>query len=123
MTASGRRGRLGTGKLSAITMDRVARVCQKALVFPRAWLTAMIAAGLLGGCGANMQAVYEGDVRFEHCMALEMRQEMRDRLRRECWVEWLAYYTYGQTRDRVSHAELRIQQLSSDETPVEPPGG
>jgi hypothetical protein len=58
-----------------------------------------------------MQAVYEGDVRFEHCMALDMQPEIRDQVRRECWSEWAAYYSYGQTRDRVTHAELRVQQL------------
>ena len=73
----------------------------------------------VAGCGANMQAVYEGDVRFEHCMALDLRADARDQLRRECWVEWVAYYTYGQTRDRVAHAELRIQQLGNAARDVE----
>ena len=65
-----------------------------------------------GGCGASIQAVYEGDVRFEHCMALDAQPEIKRSLRRECWVEWITFYTYGQTRDRVLHAQLRIQQLA-----------
>ncbi len=92
-------------------MNHALRGCQKAALVA-------LAAGSLR-CGANMQAVYEGDVRFEHCMAFDMQPEVRDEVRRECWVEWVAYYTYGQTRDRVSHAELRIQQLSSRNKPVE----
>ncbi len=92
-------------------MNHGKRGCQKAP-------TVIVAIGL-AGCGANMQAVYESDVRFEHCMAFDIQPEMRDEVRRECWVEWVAYYTYGQTRDRVSHAELRIQQLSSRKRAVE----
>ncbi|MBW2457709.1 MAG: hypothetical protein JRI68_24610 [Deltaproteobacteria bacterium] len=76
-------------------------------------------AGLLGlaagvsGCGASIQAVYEGDVRFEHCMALDAQPEVKPAIRRACWVEWIHFYTYGQTRDRVGHAQIRIRQLSS----------
>lgn len=75
-------------------------------------------AGLLGlatgvsGCGASIQAVYEGDVRFEHCMALDAQPDVQSVVRRACWVEWVHFYTYGQTRDRVVHAQIRIQQLS-----------
>ncbi|MBI4701353.1 MAG: hypothetical protein HY744_09375 [Deltaproteobacteria bacterium] len=62
-------------------------------------------------CGSNMQAVYEGDVRFEHCMALDASVEVRPLVRRACWTEWLAFYTYGQTRDRVEHATRRSREL------------
>ena len=73
---------------------------------------ALVLTLVLAGCGANVQAVYEGDVRFEHCMALDSTADIKPRISRRCWVEWLAFYTYGQTRDRVAHAELRIRQLS-----------
>lgn len=63
------------------------------------------------GCGASIQAIYEGDVRFEHCMALDAQPHVKPPIRRACWVEWVTFYTYGQTRDRVAHAQLRIQQL------------
>jgi hypothetical protein len=64
------------------------------------------------GCGASIQAVYEADVRFEHCMALDARPDVKPTIRRECWSEWLTFYTYGQTRDRVRHARKRIRYLS-----------
>ncbi|MGK4001983.1 hypothetical protein WMF31_05125 [Sorangium sp. So ce1036] len=63
-------------------------------------------------CGASINAVYEGDVRFEHCMALDARSDVKPTLRRACWEEWLQFYTFGQTRDRVEHATLRQRQLS-----------
>jgi hypothetical protein len=63
-------------------------------------------------CGASIQAVYEGDVRFEHCMALDSRADAKPTLRRACWEEWAQFYTFGQTRDRVEYAKLRKKQLS-----------
>lgn len=68
----------------------------------------------LGGvsCGASLQALYEGDVRFEHCMALDSRSDIKPRIRRACWDEWRIYYTFGQTRDRIEYAALRDRQLS-----------
>jgi len=64
------------------------------------------------GCGASIQAVYEANVRFEHCMALDARPDVKPTIRQECWSEWLTFYTYGQTRDRVRHARMRIRYLS-----------
>lgn len=66
------------------------------------------------GCGASLQAVYEGDVRFEHCMSLDVQPQVSPDERRECWSEWVSFYTYGQTRDRVLHAQLRIKQLGGE---------
>jgi len=63
-------------------------------------------------CGASINAVYEGDVRFEHCMALDSEKETKPTIRRACWEEWTKFYTFGQTRDRVEYARLRMKQLS-----------
>ena len=68
-----------------------------------------------------MHAIYEGDVRFEHCMALDLETHVRPSIRRACWAEWVAFYTYGQTRDRVLHAHLRVKQLSSVSDSLAPP--
>jgi hypothetical protein len=67
---------------------------------------------LIVGCGASINAVYEGDVRFEHCMALDSRPDVKPTLRRACWEEWMKFYTFGQTRDRVDYALLRRNQLN-----------
>jgi hypothetical protein len=80
------------------------------------WLHAVAAA--LGGagalsCGASIQALYEGDVRFEHCMALDARPDVKPTIRRGCWEEWAQFYTFGQTRDRIDYALLREKQLST----------
>ncbi len=62
------------------------------------------AALVAGGCGASVSSIYEGDVRFEHCMALDARPAVTRPQRRQCWIEWVRYYTYGQTQDRVEYA-------------------
>jgi len=83
---------------------------------PFGWFTTAVCPAILwvlaAGCGASIQAVYEGDIRFEHCMALDARTDVKSQVRQQCWVEWVAFYTYGQTRDRVIHAQLRLKQLS-----------
>jgi hypothetical protein len=68
---------------------------------------------LLVACGASIQAIYEGDVRFEHCMALDSRPDGKPTIRKACWQEWVKFYTFGQTRDRVEYARLRAKQLSA----------
>jgi hypothetical protein len=77
--------------------------------------TRWVVAAALGlgtvSCGASIQAVYEGNVRFEHCMALDSRNDVKPTIRRACWEEWVKFYTFGQTRDRVEYARLRRQQL------------
>jgi hypothetical protein len=78
--------------------------------------SALLAIALLTAvtaCGASIQAVYEGDVRFEHCMALDSRPDTKPTLLSACWEEWVKFYTFGQTRDRVEYAKLRQKQLST----------
>jgi hypothetical protein len=67
-------------------------------------------------CGPSFQAVYECDVHFEHCYAVDM-SELPIEEKRICWREWLAGYTYGESRDRVEHARGRLVALSSDDLP------
>ncbi len=64
------------------------------------------------GCGASINAVYEGDVRFERCMSIDTRADAKPTLRRACWDEWLRYYTFGQTRDRLDYAKSRAALLA-----------
>jgi hypothetical protein len=75
--------------------------------------------GLVGlgaiACGPSFQAVYECDVRFEHCYALDQRPVSTD-AQKECWRDWLHGYTYGQSRDRVEYAATRFSELSLDPT-------
>jgi hypothetical protein len=65
----------------------------------------------LSACGASIHALYEGDVRFEHCMSLDDTGEVKPKIRTACWDEWLKFYTFGQTRDRIEYAKLRMRQL------------
>jgi hypothetical protein len=67
------------------------------------------------GCGPSFQAVYECDVHFEHCYALDQAVASPDS-KKACWREWLHGYTYGQSRDRVEYAATRFSELSLDPT-------
>jgi hypothetical protein len=49
-------------------------------------------------------------------MALDVKPAVRPAMQRACWGEWLEYYTYGQTLDRVRYAEQRIAQLGGSPT-------
>lgn len=44
-------------------------------------------------------------------MALDAQSDVKPTLRRECWEEWIRYYTFGQTRDRMDYARRRQRQL------------
>jgi hypothetical protein len=79
---------------------------------PRHLLAALLAAASTLSCGASIRAIYESDVRFEHCMALDASSDVKPTLRRSCWDEWTRFYTFGQTRDRIDYAHLREKQLS-----------
>jgi hypothetical protein len=86
-----------------------------------------LGAASVGGstaCGPSFQAVYECDVRFEHCYALDMGAAPPDAMK-ECWRGWLHGYTYGQSRDRVEYAATRVSELSLDPTlpSVDTPSG
>jgi hypothetical protein len=75
----------------------------------------LVAAGSAAGCGPSFQAVYEGDVRFEHCYALDQSAAVLD-AKKDCWREWLHGYTYGQSSDRIEYAAARFSELSLDPT-------
>jgi hypothetical protein len=68
--------------------------------------------GLAAGCGPSFQAVYEGDVHFEHCYALDEDPNATITKKADCWRDWTKSYTYGQTRDRVEYAVSRRIALS-----------
>lgn len=85
-----------------------------------AWLAEMS----LFGCGASYQAIYEGEVRFEHCYKLDEEPNIPLTQRRECWKEWTQFYTYEQTRDRVEYAATRLHALSRQiDGPTAEPAG
>jgi hypothetical protein len=73
--------------------------------------SALFAAFAAVACGPSFQAVYECDVRFEHCYALD-ESPAAPGSKQECWRGWLRSYTYGQSRDRVEYAATRFSQLS-----------
>ncbi|MDP9034962.1 MAG: hypothetical protein M3O50_09145 [Myxococcota bacterium] len=76
----------------------------------------LVVFGGVVACGPSFQALYECDVRFEHCYAVDQTAATPD-AKRTCWREWLHGYTYGQSRDRVEYAAKRFGQLSLDVTP------
>lgn len=78
----------------------------------RGVLYALLLVSLMPACGASLNALYEGDVRFEHCMSLDAQIEIKAKIRRACWEEWTKFYTFGQTRDRIEYAKHRLRQLN-----------
>jgi hypothetical protein len=64
-------------------------------------------------CGPSFQAVYEGEVHFEHCYAMDQKAGPVEE-KKDCWRDWLRGYTYGQSNDRVEYAATRFSQLSLD---------
>jgi len=66
----------------------------------------------LCACGPSFQAIYEGNVRFEHCYALEENPQLALPDKAACWRDWSEHYTFGQTRDRVQYAISRYVALS-----------
>jgi hypothetical protein len=83
-----------------------------------AWLFGIFAAATMvaQGCGPSAQAIYEGNVRFEHCYRLDLDKQIAPSHRSICWREWMSTYSYGQTSDRVEHARQRIKAIEAGET-------
>src|SRR5512142_423020 len=75
-------------------------------------VTGSLVGCLLAGCGPNVQMIYEGNVRFEHCYRLDLDDSIAPSHRRACWQDWLSRHTYGQSGDRLAHARQRLQDLS-----------
>jgi hypothetical protein len=82
----------------------------------RSLLLSAAAVAPILACGPSFQAVYECDVRFEHCYALDQEPAATADAKKACWREWLHGYTYGQPRDRVEYAATRFSELSLDPT-------
>jgi hypothetical protein len=106
---------------SATTASRVVVACRDNLhdVSPRFTLASSVAS--LGGavaalslsCGPSYQIIYEGDVRFEHCYAVDESTTASMQEKSACWRDWMKRYTYGQTRDRIEYAAGRQSALAS----------
>lgn len=79
---------------------------------PLVTFSAVASAAGLFACGPSFQAIYEGNVRFEHCYALEENAQAPMPKKAACWREWSEQYTYGQTRDRIQYATARYVALS-----------
>lgn len=103
---------MGDGALDSPLVARTARKAESRAARLTPFAFAALFLVTAASCGASIQAVYEGDVRFEHCMALDMRPETDPTLRKSCWDEWLTFYTFGQTLDRVQYAHARQKQLA-----------
>jgi hypothetical protein len=68
---------------------------------------------LLWACGASVQTIYEGNVRFEHCYRLDLDPTKAASHRHACWRNWLQIYTYGQPRDRIEYARRRVHSIAA----------
>jgi hypothetical protein len=50
-------------------------------------------------------------VRFEHCYRLDLDPKIAPSHRHACWEQWLEIYSYGQSRDRLEHAQARLRAI------------
>jgi hypothetical protein len=80
------------------------------------WLAAVLVSSG-ASCGPSFEAVYEGNVRFEHCYRLDRDEEIASSHREYCWKQWVQAYTYGQPHDRVEYAKRRIRVLRGEPPP------
>lgn len=75
--------------------------------------------GVVGAaCAPSFQTLYEGDVRFEHCYALDESPRASMEQKGACWRDWVDHHTFGQTRDRVEYAQARTRAI--EQMPVAP---
>ncbi len=70
----------------------------------------------VAACGPSVSAIYEGNIRFEHCYRLDLDEKVAPGHRITCWKEWSQRYTYGQTRDRLEYARRRIATLATGDS-------
>ncbi len=66
-------------------------------------------------CGPNVQLVYEGNVRFEHCYRLDLDPTIAPSHRKACWKDYLDRHTYAQSGDRLGYARQRLNELETDQ--------
>ncbi len=93
---------------------RSARTGRRRSLAPALVLGAALAVAF--ACGPSVQSIHEGSVRFEHCYRLDLDLDIAPGHREACWKEWLASYTYGQTRDRIDYARRRVRAFNSGDT-------
>ncbi len=73
------------------------------------WLFALGALASVGAVScAGISKKYESDVRFERCWALDYKKDVDPTIRNHCWEDWLNYFAYGQTRDRMEYAKAQV---------------
>jgi hypothetical protein len=77
------------------------------------YVLGLVGAGLNFCCGPNVQLVYEGNVRFEHCYRLDLDPTIATSHREACWKDYLSRHTYAQTGDKIGYARQRLNELKS----------
>lgn len=81
--------------------------------FPSSGALLLLGSAFAVACGPSVQAIHEGDVRFEHCYRLDLDLDIAPTHRELCWKRWLTSYTYGQPRDRLEYARRRARAFAT----------
>ncbi len=113
-----RGGWVSVRELPCVEMTERAPPGTMMLVRYRLTALAFVACASSLACGPSFQAIYEGDVRFEHCYAVDESKRAPGTEKLACWHDWLTTYTYGQTADRVEYAAGRYHYLKTEGTPA-----
>ena len=81
------------------------------MVFHRLSAVFVFCIFLLFGCQQyNLTYIFESDIRFEHCVALDFNNKIHDGHRLRCWINWIYYYSYNQDY-KVQYAYDRINEI------------
>lgn len=85
-------------------------------------LSAVATALLVTFCGPSLRRTYQSDNAFERCFDMDYNPGKTVEDKTLCWQTWQQEYTYNQPADKISYAELRIDELAKGVSVPGPPG-
>jgi len=90
----------------------------RAKLFPMA----AVAIALVVSCGPSIRRTYQSDNAFARCFDMDYNPARSADQKQVCWRTWLDDYVYNQPDDKVSYAELRLDELADGVSVPGPPG-
>lgn len=69
----------------------------------------LLSAWSFAGCGPSVRQTHLGNVRFEHCYALQANARPSAKCVSRCWQDWLSGDVRGQGRKRIAYAGMHAK--------------
>ena len=85
-------------------------------------LTVGFAVALAVACGPSLRRTYQSDNAFKRCFDFDYNPRKSVGQKRDCWETWLADHVYNQPADKVTYAELRLEEIADGISVPGPPG-